>query len=405
MSLWSNIVSGASGVVSGLVKSIPVVGQYLGDAVDIGGKLAEKYEAQEQLDSARGWQQFMNGIQQQFSADEAQKSRDFNAQEAQKSRAFNAQEAAKARDIARQWQLEDWQRETEYNSPSNQLKLLQDAGINPLLFNTSVSNNGMPSFGSPSLASSSPASSSPVSAPSGGMLSVQNPSLIAAQVRQAEAQADKAEADAEATMKKLPGEIEIQGMTLKTGESNIRLNEANIDDIKSRMKVAEATIRNLEQQTSNLTKQYDILSLDEKEKRIIVDKLEERLTAELLAIKTKIHLDEANIKYIASQIAVNYSQIYLNHALASESSSRSLLNGIELIFKRDNLKLQYDADKDNYEVLVLDNRKKSRLLGYRYDFSTTSKMFLNGVFDAIEILASSSLSALTSVLKLSLIHI
>jgi hypothetical protein len=42
--------------------------------------------------------------------------------------------------MQRQWSLDDWNREAEYNSPSNQRKMLADAGMNPdLAYGQSVS--------------------------------------------------------------------------------------------------------------------------------------------------------------------------------------------------------------------------------------------------------------------------
>ena len=52
-----------------------------------------------------------------------------NISQNQMNNEFNAQEAQKARDF----QLEMWNKQNEYNSPSNQRKLLAQAGYNPYL--------------------------------------------------------------------------------------------------------------------------------------------------------------------------------------------------------------------------------------------------------------------------------
>lgn len=59
-----------------------------------------------------------------------------------------------------QWQynkdIEFWKMQNEYNSPSNQLKLLQEAGLNPLFFgNNLTSNSGAGSVSAPNMANAS----------------------------------------------------------------------------------------------------------------------------------------------------------------------------------------------------------------------------------------------------------
>lgn len=76
--------------------------------------------------------------EQKFNREEAEKARQFNAAEAEKAREFNADEAQKNRDYqtsereaTQDWNLEQWNRENEYNSPAEQLKRAIAAGINP----------------------------------------------------------------------------------------------------------------------------------------------------------------------------------------------------------------------------------------------------------------------------------
>lgn len=55
-----------------------------------------------------------------------------NQQNAENVLRTNSQNAALARD-ANQWSIQQWNRENAYNTPVNQMKRLQDAGINPAL--------------------------------------------------------------------------------------------------------------------------------------------------------------------------------------------------------------------------------------------------------------------------------
>ena len=64
-------------------------------------------------------QAFTNASNRRFEAEEAQKQRDWNEAMAEKQNA---------------WNYEQWLRETEYNSPTEQVKRMRDAGLNPLYY-------------------------------------------------------------------------------------------------------------------------------------------------------------------------------------------------------------------------------------------------------------------------------
>ena len=67
------------------------------------------------------------------SAISANKTNKTNLKIAQMNNDFNREEAQKARNF----QVEQWERENAYNTPANQRKRLQDAGYNPY-FDASV---------------------------------------------------------------------------------------------------------------------------------------------------------------------------------------------------------------------------------------------------------------------------
>lgn len=63
-----------------------------------------------------------------FGADKrAQRDREWNSAEAEKNRQFQTSE----REAAQEWNLEQWNRENEYNSPKEQLRRAVEAGMNP----------------------------------------------------------------------------------------------------------------------------------------------------------------------------------------------------------------------------------------------------------------------------------
>lgn len=72
-------------------------------------------------------QQKMNRENNEFNAQQAQLSRDFNADQAQLNRDFQGQMQSQLM----QWNEDMWNKQNEYNSPSNQLARASAAGINP----------------------------------------------------------------------------------------------------------------------------------------------------------------------------------------------------------------------------------------------------------------------------------
>lgn len=71
---------------------------------------------------------FLGGIIDNFSADmRAKKDREWNSREAEKNRRYQTAE----REAAQEWNLEQWNRENEYNSPAAQMQRAIEAGMNP----------------------------------------------------------------------------------------------------------------------------------------------------------------------------------------------------------------------------------------------------------------------------------
>lgn len=68
-----------------------------------------------------------NKLNREFQAEEAEKARQFNAEEAALNRQFQHDETQ----LERQWSLDMWNMTNEYNSPIEQLKRGQAAGLNP----------------------------------------------------------------------------------------------------------------------------------------------------------------------------------------------------------------------------------------------------------------------------------
>lgn len=316
MSFWSDTIGVLGGTIKNAVKSIPVVGDTLAGVVDPLVGLTEKYEQKKQLEDARGWSQYVTGQQNAFNSSEAALARAFNAEEAEKARQFSAEEAEKARNLSRQWQLEDWERENAYNSPANQIKLMQEAGLNPLLFNESVSNASMPGAMSPSSPSGVATSATPASAAQQGQLAIINPSLQAAQTRLADAQAQKAESDIDLNKQHQERIKALLDGELKLQNSQYQVNLADVENKQMAAKLALKECEKIDAEIPNTRKQFELLceqfhtlqnerKLTEKELEAFDQRLQmefERILSEINKNHWDSQVSQKQISFLASQI-------------------------------------------------------------------------------------------------------
>lgn len=314
----------------------------------------------------------VNGISNYFSTKETNRTNaGINAANIE----FNREEAQKSRD----WSEKMWNQENEYNSPSNQLKLLRDAGLSPVNFETSISPAGSP----PSGAQASAPSSIPMQSTNAGIIDV----LAASQARLANAQADKAESEAERTKTLLPGELDVQGMTLALGREDIQLKQVEREKLKADMRETESNIRNLDERTNNLIKERSLLSLSIDEKKVFLKDFEKRLYNELLLQRSKLRMDDYQCRYISSQIALNASQIEVNNQTASNLYDVHLLNGVELKYKDKSLKLAFDTQTNEYNLSVIKGIAETRKAARRADNSGVGYV-LNTTLDYFDTLTS-----------------
>lgn len=79
-----------------------------------------------------------SGFDYLFGSAQQKRQNEFNAEQAKLNRDFQTSE----REASQQWNLEQWQRENEYNSPVQQMARMKEAGINPNVAIGQLANNG-----------------------------------------------------------------------------------------------------------------------------------------------------------------------------------------------------------------------------------------------------------------------
>lgn len=165
------------------------------------------------------------------------------------------------------WNVEDWQRVANYDSPSAQMQRFRDAGLNPSLIYGQMSNS--PQISGTDMPQMHMAQVQPYTPPDFG-----SPFLSAAQSELALAQARKADVESEVMSQKLPEELqllrtenermntEIKSLNQQVAESARRVQSMDIDD---QVKLAQKA--RIEFQSVMDTKQFE-LSLREYEDNV-----------------------------------------------------------------------------------------------------------------------------------------
>lgn len=207
-----------------------------------------------------------------------------------------------------QWNIEQWQRENEYNDPSAQMARLKKAGINP---NLAYSNGNIQNVAahSPNMVG---AAGTPVSTNYGAFIPSIGEMVSAgmqiekagAEIKLLESQAAKNRADAagqniqnEFLPKLLQGQLDLNGVQIETGKATASLTD-------EQKKLIAPTIDKLNQETENLKKTYDVLSAQ-------VSNIE----ADTYKKKVDTFLNQASTR---QQIALMASQMNLTNAQARE---------------------------------------------------------------------------------------
>lgn len=212
---------------------------------------------------------------------------------------FNSDEAQKQRD----WEEGMWNKNNLYNSPANQLKLMLEAGLNPNNFQTSVSGASMPGSG----ASASAPSSVPQTPSQAGLASALN----SAQIRLANAQADKAESDVDLNKantnrinKLLSGELEEQGVRISLAKDELdNMRPAQKRNILAETDNLIKAKDKMDEEIRNLKKQWDSLDEQVKRQKIENGELQKLLQSEIYKNVASAGLSNSQAKYFSLEAA------------------------------------------------------------------------------------------------------
>lgn len=297
MGFFSKVWKGVRGTVGAIWKGtgkavgkIPVVGDIVGAPIEaLGEKMVSDDAARKAFDKA----QLQLTQEQQFNAQQAQLNRDFQRDE---------------RLAAQEWNTEMWNLNNEYNSPAEQLKRAQAAGINP----NALFANGVDGAGSASPVETSPMSGTPTA----GTPSIANAILTHdALLQQMMAQTELTNAQAESqkydlSWNKLTEKERYRNLVAQSDKifSDIGMNEFNKEQQKTLLRFTaaktDAEIKVMSEQLNLLRNQsLDLLKgLEVKDSQIRLNDATSKLTS---AQTNKTNLESLQVQeqtaYISEQ--------------------------------------------------------------------------------------------------------
>lgn len=265
---------------------------------------------------------------------QGKKEREFNAEQAQLNRDFQREE----RELVQQWNLDQWNRENEYNSLASQLERAKEAGVSP---NAIIG-------GSPTQFQASPVRSSPSSGAQASYSSAL-PSALVGNI---------------ANIGSGITESILQLTQAKEAQSRIGLNEQeyayNDATFEQRVKSCEANLNNIVASTGKIIAETN--KTISEDKKIEVDTQVVKATLPFIVDKEIAELEIA--KATAKEIAERTKQLRLNGAMTrSLQNSEMKLNNLKSeVVKVESKVAEATADdkidQSHYETSLLQLKKE-----------------------------------------------
>lgn len=266
-----------------------------------------------------------------------------------------------------QWNIEQWNRENEYNSPSAQMARYKSAGLNPDLI-----------YGQQNLSAASPemtagdgslptdVSNLANKATIGDMVSQAAATrLTNAQAKLAESQADKTDVETvgqainnEWLPKLLKGQVEINEADVKQRLADAGLKGKQIEVAVEQIKVMQQSIKESQQKINDLQSQMENRTFQQVQAILEYNLRKDKQRYEIREILSKIGVNSANTKRILGllpyEITESISRTNVNDATAALTF---LKQGTEMIIQA-NGRLDKAQKSEMIKALQMDNYEK-----------------------------------------------
>ena len=214
-------------------------------------------------------------------------------EENQKNREYNLMLAQ----TQNRWNLEQWQRENDYNSPTAQMARFRAAGLNPnLIYGQTNSAASSPTLTSG--AASSPADMSAIGNKRNfgqAMQEMLNVEMQKAQIEAIKAGTEKTKADTDNTRETTKGltidnmyraaqheqTLEIGGMQIKLGKSTLRMNEQQMENLKADLENIVANTESVKQAVEESKARVELLGVQKQSQLAAIIRDNEKAKAEI----------------------------------------------------------------------------------------------------------------------------
>lgn len=320
-------------------------------------------------------------------------------QENQKNREYNLMLAR----TQNQWNLEQWQRENDYNSPTAQMARFRAAGLNPNLAYGQMSNGAS----SPTLTSGAASSPTDMSAIGNkrnfgqAMQEVLGLEMQKAQIEAIKAGTEKTKADTDNTRETTKGltidnmyraaqheqTLEIGGMQIKLGKSTLKLNEQQMENLKAQLPEIAAKVENINQSTAESRRRVQQMDLDEQRAaaREIREQAMHNATLQQVYNENRKILAEAKIseQQFAEMVATEAARSYglaLDNRGKEIANNNAILQGINIDYN--NQLIRYDTEYER----ELNDKRTNVMFGNEHEanFTYAARVMLDGVNRVIQ---------------------
>lgn len=297
---------------------------------------------------------------------------DFQREENQKTRDYNLNLAKQQN----QWNIDQWNRENEYNTPLNQMNRYKSAGLNPDLVygqqNLSAASPEMTSGEGATPMDYSPVANGPTIGEAASIAA--NARLTNAQAKLAESQADKVDSETvgqtinnEWLPKLLKGQTEINEADVKQKLADAGLKGKQIEVAVEQIKVMQQSVKESQKKIEDLQSQMENHTFQQVQSILEYNLRKDKQRYEISEILSKVGLNHANIKRVLNvlpfEIAESISRTNVNDASAALTF---LKQGTERLIQASQ-RLSNSEKSELIKSLQTDNLEKALNLSVRLD--------------------------------------
>lgn len=287
---------------------------------------------------------------------------DFQREENQKTRDYNLNLAKQQN----QWNIDQWNRENEYNTPLNQMNRYKSAGLNPDLMygqqNLSAASPEMTSGEGATPMDYSPVANGPTIGEAASIAA--NARLTNAQAKLAESQADKVDSETvgqtinnEWLPKLLKGQIEINEAEVKQKFADAGLKGKQIEVAVEQIKVMQQSVKESQKKIEDLQSQMENRTFQQVQSMLEYNLRKDKQRYEISEILSKVGLNHANIKRILNvlpfEIAESISRANVNDATAAltflKQGTEQLIQANQRLSNQEKSELINSLRNDNLE--------------------------------------------------------